>query len=567
MATLRVLIADDNAADRLILKAMLEREGHEVIAAEDGMEAVLLFQRCAPDIVLLDALMPNMDGKDAARRIKAACGDRLVPIIFLTSLQEAEALAELIDVGGDDFLTKPYNRLLLRAKVGAFVRLSHLYRTIRDQRDEIQYHTDRLIHEQEVAKRIFDNIAHPGCLNDANIRYNLQPKSIFNGDILIASRKPSGGLHVLLGDFTGHGLPAAIGAMPLSDIFYSMTLKGYGLAEILVELNSKLLDSLPIDVFCCLIAADFNPREELLRVMNCGMPAAYLIRPGEGLVASFESRHLPLGIQPTNLLETVATSVRIQLGDRLLIASDGVTEASNAEGEFFGEQRLLNLIASCSEQGSVIDALLDALADFQGKRSSIDDVSVAEITNHFDMALETGAPRLNISPNAHVPDWRIEYELRAQTLAHWDPLPFILHILMETTGLAPKRSQIYTMLSELYCNALDHGVLGLDSQLKQSSEGFSEYFNLRERKLANLDSGYVRFTLEHRPQPGGGTLEIRIQDSGAGFDWQNYVAELSPASFSGRGLALLKSLSNEFYLEGKGNIAHVVLHWTFPDRN
>lgn len=566
MSPLRVLIADDNAADRLILKAMLEKEGHDVFAACDGIEAVTLFRDVAPDIVLLDALMPNMDGKDAAQRIKAESREQLVPIIFLTSLQEPEALAELIEVGGDDFLIKPYNRLLLKAKVSAFVRLKHLYQTIRNQRDEIQYHTNRLIHEQEVARKIFDNIAHPGCLNDANIRYNLKPKSIFNGDILVASRTPSGGLHILLGDFTGHGLPAAIGAMPLSDIFYSMTLKGYGMAEILAEINRKLLGSLPVDVFCCVVAADINPREELLRVWNCGMPTAYALRVGMGVMARFESRHLPLGIQPLRNLEAVGASIRIQPGDRLFMASDGVTEASNMAGEFFGEERLLALIDAHKDSGSVFEPLLQALVAFEADRALVDDVSLVEVTNHFEMMLESGAPRLSLIADTHVADWRIEYELRAQTLARWDPLPFILHILMETTGLTPKRSQIYTILSELYCNALDHGVLGLDSQLKQTPEGFSEYFSLREQKLATLDSGFVRFVLEQRPRANGGTLEITIEDSGAGFDWERYVSALKPTAFSGRGLTLLKSLSSEFHLEGKGNQARAVIHWTFPDR-
>lgn len=566
MAALRVLIADDSAADRLILKAMLEREGHQVIAAADGLQAVMYFQQYSPDIVLLDALMPNMDGKDAAQRIKAASGERLVPIIFLTSLHEAEALAELIEVGGDDFLNKPYNRLLLKAKMSAFVRLKDLYQTIRDQRDKIQYHTDRLLHEQDIAKKIFDNIAHPGCLNDANIRYNLMPKSVFNGDILLAARKPSGGLHVLLGDFTGHGLPAAVGAMPLADIFYSMTLKGYALTEILSEINIKLVRTLPIEVFCCLIAADFNPRERMLRVWNCGMPTAYLVRKGEGLASRFESRHLPLGIQLECQLESAANSVRLMPCDYLLMASDGVVEAANSQGEFFGEERLTRLIETNKVQGTVFQALLDGLSDFLEGENTLDDVSVVEVCNDFDYAVDIDAPRLSLSPLPHAPDWRIEYELRAQTLARWDPLPFILHILMESPGLAVQRGQIFTILSELYCNALDHGVLGLSSALKETAEGFAEYFAEREQRLSALQDGFIRFTLEQVPRPDGGLLSIRIEDSGPGFDWTSYVANLKPTNLSGRGLTLLQSLCSDFRLEGPGNVAVAQVEWTFSDR-
>ena len=77
-----------------------------------------------------------------------------------------------------------------------------------------------------MAKSVFDNVAHNGSLSAPNIKYLLSPLSVFNGDVLLACMKPSG-MHVLLGDFTGHGLPAAIGAMPMAEIFYGMTRKGF----------------------------------------------------------------------------------------------------------------------------------------------------------------------------------------------------------------------------------------------------------------------------------------------------------------------------------------------------
>ena len=106
---LRILIADDSDSDRLILKTLLKRLGHEVLDASNGLDAVSLFRQDAPDLVLLDALMPVMDGMEAARQIKSLAGERLVPLIFLTSLSEAGALARCLEAGGDDFLEKPYN--------------------------------------------------------------------------------------------------------------------------------------------------------------------------------------------------------------------------------------------------------------------------------------------------------------------------------------------------------------------------------------------------------------------------------------------------------------------------
>src|SRR5690606_5804668 len=113
MRKLKILVADDTDTDRLILESIVRKEGHNVVSARNGIEAVTVFSAENPDIVLLDALMPELDGFGAARRIKELAGDVLVPIIFLTSLSDTESLVKCLDAGGDDFLSKPYNRVIL----------------------------------------------------------------------------------------------------------------------------------------------------------------------------------------------------------------------------------------------------------------------------------------------------------------------------------------------------------------------------------------------------------------------------------------------------------------------
>ena len=230
---LSILIAEDNAADRMLLSTIVSRQGHRALTAGNGVEAVALFQQERPNLVLMDALMPEMDGFEAARRIKQLAGEELVPIIFLTSLTENEALVRCLEAGGDDFLAKPYNRVILEAKINAMDRLRRLQETVLHQRDLIARHHEHLLTEQRVAKAVFDKVAHSGCLKASNIRYLQSPYALFNGDLLLAAFKPSGGMHVLLGDFTGHGLPAAIGAMPLAEVFYGMTAKGYAMSDML----------------------------------------------------------------------------------------------------------------------------------------------------------------------------------------------------------------------------------------------------------------------------------------------------------------------------------------------
>ncbi|MEG6655983.1 two-component system response regulator HsbR, partial [Pseudomonas aeruginosa] len=294
--SLTILIAEDNAADRLLLSTIVSRQGHRVLTAGNGLEAVALFETERPQLVLMDVMMPVMDGFEAARRIKQQAGEELVPIIFLTSLSETEALVQSLEAGGDDFLSKPYNRVILEAKINAMGRLHLLQRTVLEQRDLIVRHNEHLLNEQRVAKAVFDKVAHSGCLNASNVRYLQSPLALFNGDLLLAAYKPSGGMHVLLGDFTGHGLPAAIGAMPLAEVFYGMTAKGYPMADILREMNAKLKRILPVGVFCCATLLNLSFQRELVEVWNGGLPDGYLLRAASGERVALVSRHLPLGI-------------------------------------------------------------------------------------------------------------------------------------------------------------------------------------------------------------------------------------------------------------------------------
>ena len=111
---IKVLVADDNASDRMILSSIISKQGYEVFVASNGKEALSLFERERPQIVLLDAIMPEMDGMETARSIKRSAGDDFIPVLFLTSLQDANSLAECLDAGGDDFLCKHYSQIICR---------------------------------------------------------------------------------------------------------------------------------------------------------------------------------------------------------------------------------------------------------------------------------------------------------------------------------------------------------------------------------------------------------------------------------------------------------------------
>ena len=558
---LSILIAEDSAADLLLLSTIIRRQGHQVLTATNGAQAVEVFARERPQLVLMDALMPVMDGFEAARRIKQLAGEALVPIIFLTSLRESEALAQCLDAGGDDFLPKPYNQLILAAKINAMDRLRRLQATVLQQRDLIARHHDYLLHEQRVAKAVFDKVAHSGCINAApNIRYLQSPYALFNGDLLLAAYTPSGDMHVLLGDFTGHGLPAAVGAMPLAEVFYGMTAKGYGLAQTLREMNAKLKRILPVDMFCCATLLCLSTQRRVVEVWNGGMPDGYVHEVASGQRTPLQSRHLPLGVLSADAFDDRTEVWPMALGDRVFLLSDGVLDTADANDQLFGVERLQQVFAANREPDRLFEDIEQALAAFRGEAR--DDVSMVEITLQPGHSLRATGPLYADSGQSCPLDWSVSFEFRAETLKRYNPLPYLLQLLLEIHGLRERSGALYSVMAELYSNALEHGVLGLDSRLKRDAQGFTEYYRQRNDRLAQLNSGYVRVHVQVVPTEAGGKMTLRLEDSGPGFDVEQVLARpLDIDRLSGRGLSLVRQLSSDVRWSDGGRSVCVEFCW------
>ncbi|AFJ58978.1 MAG: fused response regulator/phosphatase [Pseudomonadales bacterium RIFCSPLOWO2_12_60_38] len=561
LEALTILIAEDSAADRLLLASIIRRQGHQVLTVSNGAEAIEVFARERPQLVLMDALMPVMDGFEAARQIKQLAGEALVPIIFLTSLRESEALAQCLDAGGDDFLPKPYNPLILAAKINAMDRLRRLQATVLQQRDLIARHHEHLMHEQRAAKAVFDKVAHSGCINAApNIRYLQSPYALFNGDLLLAAYTPSGDMHVLLGDFTGHGLPAAIGAMPLAEVFYGMTAKGYGLTQTLREMNAKLKRILPVDMFCCATLLCLSAQRRAVEVWNGGMPEGYVHEVATGRRTPLMSRHLPLGVLSAEAFDDSTEVWPMALGDRVFLLSDGVLDTADANDQLFGAERLQQVFAANREPDRLFEDIEQALAAFRGQAR--DDVSMVEITLQAGQPLRAAEPMYADSGRSCPLDWSVSFEFRAQTLRTYNPLPYLLQLLLEIHGLRAQSGALYSVMAELYSNALEHGVLGLDSRLKRDAQGFAQYYRQRHERLAQLDSGYVRVHVQVVPTDKGGKLTLRLEDSGQGFDVEQELARpVDIDRLSGRGLSLVRQLSSAVGWSDGGRTVCVEFCW------
>ncbi len=552
---MRILIADGDPTSRLPLAELLATDGHDVLQSTSGQQALEACASGAPELVLLSAVLPDVDALEVARRIRTE--HEGLAVVLVAGAGDGEMLAEPLREGiADDVLTRPVSLPAFRARIGVLERRARLMRTLAAQHDEVVAHRTRLLHEQEVARRLFDKIVHRGSLDAPWIRYLISPQAVFNGDLLVAAPRPGVGLHLMLGDFTGHGLPAALGAIPAAEIFYSMTAKGFSIGDIVDQINTRLCRILPTGVFMAATLLELDVSDGSLWVWNGGNPDVLVANAG-GVRERVGSDHLPLGIAPSERVGLDVRRVDVADGDRVYAYSDGVIEATDEGGALFGDKRLEDCIASAGPENA-FTAIGFALDAFRSDGEQSDDITLVElrVDPAAAAAAAAGAEQPGQAPVSPLRreklPWRTELQLDAAALREVDPLPILLNTLSELQGFEGHQQTLYTVLSELYANALEHGVLRLDSTLKRPGGGFGGYYRLREQRLETLTQGRVCIAIEHDP---AGRLRIEVDDSGSGFDHAAQRPAPGAGQAHGRGIALVESLCRELRFEAGGSRA------------
>jgi hypothetical protein len=240
--------------------------------------------------------------------------------------------------------------------------------------------------------------------------------------------------------------------------------------------------------------------------------------------------------------------------------SDGVIDTCDADDQLFGEQRLQQVFAANRQPDALFEELEQALRDFGGENR--DDVSMVEISLLEPTQITPPALIYSDSGQSCPLDWSVSFEFRAATLKRFNPLPDLLQLLQEVHGLRAQSGALYSVLAELYSNALEHGVLGLDSSLKRDAKGFARYYQERNARLDELQDGYVRLHLQVTPTDDGGCLAVHIEDSGKGFDVERVMQRpLDDIRLSGRGVSLIRQLGRNARWTDDGRSARVEFIW------
>lgn len=559
---MKILIVEDSKLNRVFLARGLSQCGHEVIEAEDGAQGVASFESDRPDLVLMDLMMPVMDGYTATKRIKELSGEEFTPVIVLTALTDTDSLVKAIDYGADDYLTKPYNIDEIHAKIAALSRIKSLHETINKNRNELLHNKEKMDEDLVVAEHIYKSVLNLGGAESSFINQRNFGNSLFSGEILMCSHTPSGDIHLLMGKFSGKGLSAAIGAIPMSEIFYGLTEKGFSIADIAHELNLKLGTVLPDSMISKTCFLEIDKNRTSVGVWNSGMPDVVIRNANEKSILHCPANKKALGTVTEADFDRHLDIFQISGDEKIYLCNSDMFELlSDDEGDF-ESSKYHEIHTSLPFNNISLDTMISSVASCADIELTDSGASLVEIM--LDKTMDTWSADEGKLKQQYVPAsiWSANLELDASCLKVLNPVPTLLDIIMNIQAPRGHKEKIFMVLTELFSNAHEHGLLGLDSSLKNSPEGFSEYYNEREKRLANLEEGNISIFIQHRPINSGGEFTIVVKDSGPGFDKNKSTAKMDEnLGFSGRGMSLVRNICNDITYNSKGNQVTAVYSW------
>lgn len=372
--SLKILIVDDTRVNLMLLNAALSQAGHHIVMASSGEEAVARFQSDKPDVVLMDVTMPGIGGIEATRQIRALGSGDWVPIIFISALAERDDMVHGLDAGGDDYLAKPVDLILLKAKINAMQRIALLKGELRASNIELTQYQQNAEYEMEMARDLLDHMLRESSSPIEEVQTCVRAASNLSGDLIITQRSQQRD-YLLLADAMGHGLPAALPLMPLVQVFSSMALAGRSVGAIVRVMNAQIKALLPAGNFVSATLLSIDRQNHVCEIWNGGNPPALLLNERGELRQQFSSCHLALGIVKEDEFDDSVEVLHWQDSQWLVLYSDGVPDALSPSGVAFGEESILQAVQSSTPHAALLAAVDAHLAG----QDALDDVSIATV--------------------------------------------------------------------------------------------------------------------------------------------------------------------------------------------
>ena len=366
-----ILIVDDEPFNVDFLEQELEDLGYLTISASNGLDALQMTEEQSPDLILLDIMMPGIDGFEVLTRLKADNGSRHIPVIIISAMSDMGSIVRGIQMGAEDYLPKPFDEVLLRARISSALEKKQL-------RDLEQAYLRSLEKELEIGHQIQSGFlpAELPVKAEWDLNAYFQPAREVAGDFYDVFELPDGKLVITLGDVADKGVGAALfmalyRSLLRSSLSNMMQLDDpkNKLIRAVVHTNDYVSKTHDLALFVTLFIGILDPETGLLTYINAGHNPPLLLQNGTHTLIG---RTGPaLGIFEGQ--EFGADQLQIRAGDRLFVYSDGLEDVKNSDGEFYGSQRLL---ASFLQNDTNMEKIIRQVEQFMGDEPQFDDLTL-----------------------------------------------------------------------------------------------------------------------------------------------------------------------------------------------
>lgn len=365
----RILIVDDVKANVDVLVQLL-REDYKLSVALGGEAALKSAEKLPPDLVLLDIVMPGIDGYEVCRRLRASPATAEVPVMFLSALDEVRSKALGFEAGGNDYLTKPFEALEVKARVHSLLKAKAYSDAVKQKiANELRIASE--IQMGMLRHQVQEIVDGTGLQAAAR----MEPAREVGGDFYDIIRVGNDRVVVVVGDVSGKGVPAAL-FMAVSTTLARVIGRDHDCpGRILTLINNALVEQNPQTMFVTMACAVIDLAKDTMRYASGGHPSPVRLRSGQSPLLPFDSTGPMVGVFPD--VEFTSQEHPFPKGDGYVFYTDGVTEAMNAAGELFGNDRLLS---SFNTSAPPLEALHEAVRAHAAGHPQSDDITIVTIS-------------------------------------------------------------------------------------------------------------------------------------------------------------------------------------------
>jgi sigma-B regulation protein RsbU (phosphoserine phosphatase) len=370
-----LLIVDDKPANLRLLTAMLVEHGYKVRSAINGPLALTATKAAPPEMILLDINMPEMNGYEVCERLKADKETRDIPVIFISALDETTDKVKAFNIGGVDYITKPFQLEEVLARVETHLSLRRLQKQLQDANKKFaeELALAGTIQASFLPRRLPDI---PGW----QLTAMLQPARETSGDFYDVIPLPKGCLGLVVADVTDKGTAAALFMALSRTLIRTYAIEHDTQPEVaLRDAHRRILADAYTTQFVTVFYGVLDPASGTLTYANAGHNPPYLFSAQNGAkIQELDNTGPPLGLRMFKDVAWERKTVQLAPGDVLVLYSDGITEAEDPGEEFFEEERLIEVAqANLGRPAQGIQgAILKEVHDFIDDAPQSDDITL-----------------------------------------------------------------------------------------------------------------------------------------------------------------------------------------------